>query len=107
MGTEIFKIDASWTEKLTIDENDRVSKILSPTVAWILTSWPPQMTISTSMTQTMSSMMTLSCNWRKGGGGGSNEDIEEDDKDQWEDDNDCAGGRSEDEEETGWGDQVH
>ena len=40
-GTEIFKIDASWTEKLTIDENDRVSKILTPTVAWILTSWPP------------------------------------------------------------------
>ena len=50
----------------------------------------------------MSSMMTLSCNWRKGGGGGSKEDIEEDDKDQWEDDSDdCAGGRCEDEEETG------
>ena len=29
MGTEIFKIDASWAEKLT---KTRVSKILSPTV---------------------------------------------------------------------------
>ena len=33
MGTEIFKIDASWAEKLN---KTRVSKILSPTVGFIV-----------------------------------------------------------------------